>query len=72
MFTREQLLSEVWGYDYFGGTRTVDVHVRRLRAKLGDMESLIATVRNVGYRFTVADSSDEVKEKERSEAEKPS
>jgi len=66
VFTREQLLSEVWGYDYFGGTRTVDVHVRRLRAKLGDMESLIATVRNVGYRFTVADSSDEVKQKEQS------
>ena len=39
VFTREQLLSEVWGYDYFGGTRTVDVHVRRLRAKLGDLES---------------------------------
>lgn len=72
VFTREQLLSEVWGYDYFGGTRTVDVHVRRLRAKLGDMESLIATVRNVGYRFTVADSSDEVKAQERSRAEKPS
>ncbi|MEA9985813.1 MULTISPECIES: response regulator transcription factor [Subtercola] len=51
VFTREQLLSEVWGYDYFGGTRTVDVHVRRLRAKLGDLESLIGTVRNVGYRF---------------------
>ncbi len=57
VFTREQLLSEVWGYDYFGGTRTVDVHVRRLRAKLGDMESLIGTVRNVGYRFTVPDDS---------------
>lgn len=53
VFTREQLLSEVWGYDYFGGTRTVDVHVRRLRAKLGDMDALIGTVRNVGYRFTV-------------------
>ena len=52
VFTREQLLQEVWGYDYFGGTRTVDVHVRRLRAKLGpDHESLIGTVRNVGYRF---------------------
>ena len=52
VFTRAQLLSEVWGYDYFGGTRTVDVHIRRLRAKLGnDYESLIATVRNVGYRF---------------------
>ena len=58
VFTREQLLSEVWGYDYFGGTRTVDVHVRRLRAKLGDMESLIGTVRNVGYRFTVTDVAD--------------
>ena len=51
VFSREQLLSEVWGYDYFGGTRTVDVHVRRLRAKLGDHESLIGTVRNVGYRL---------------------
>lgn len=54
VFTREQLLSEVWGYDYFGGTRTVDVHVRRLRAKLGDLESLIGTVRNVGYCFNNA------------------
>jgi DNA-binding response OmpR family regulator len=53
VFTREQLLSEVWGYDYFGGTRTVDVHVRRLRAKLGELESLIGTVRNVGYRFNL-------------------
>jgi DNA-binding response OmpR family regulator len=52
VFSREQLLQEVWGYDYFGGTRTVDVHVRRLRAKLGaDHEQLISTVRNVGYRF---------------------
>jgi len=51
VYSREQLLSEVWGYDYFGGTRTVDVHVRRLRAKLGDHESVIGTVRNVGYRF---------------------
>ena len=51
VFSREQLLSEVWGYDYFGGTRTVDVHVRRLRAKLGEYESLIGTVRNVGYRL---------------------
>jgi DNA-binding response OmpR family regulator len=52
VFTRAQLLQEVWGYDYFGGTRTVDVHVRRLRAKLGaDNEELIGTVRNVGYRF---------------------
>ncbi|MDQ4214416.1 response regulator transcription factor [Microbacterium capsulatum] len=53
VFTREQLLSEVWGYDYFGGTRTVDVHVRRLRAKLGEAEQIIGTVRNVGYRFNV-------------------
>lgn len=51
VFTREQLLSEVWGYDYFGGTRTVDVHIRRLRSKLGEHESLIGTVRNVGYRL---------------------
>lgn len=55
VFTREQLLSEVWGYDYFGGTRTVDVHVRRLRAKLGDLEQVIGTVRNVGYRFNAAE-----------------
>jgi DNA-binding response OmpR family regulator len=55
VFTRAQLLQEVWGYDYFGGTRTVDVHVRRLRAKLGtDNEELIGTVRNVGYRFVPA------------------
>lgn len=55
VFTREQLLHEVWGYDYYGGTRTVDVHVRRLRAKLGtDHEQLIGTVRNVGYRFASA------------------
>jgi len=52
VFSRAQLLQEVWGYDYFGGTRTVDVHIRRLRAKLGaENESLIGTVRNVGYRF---------------------
>ncbi|WP_353113913.1 response regulator transcription factor [Microbacterium sp.] len=55
VFTREQLLSEVWGYDYFGGTRTVDVHVRRLRAKLGDADQIIGTVRNVGYRFNIYD-----------------
>ena len=54
VFTRAQLLQEVWGYDYYGGTRTVDVHVRRLRAKLGaEHEALIGTVRNVGYRFVV-------------------
>ena len=58
VFTRAVLLQEVWGYDYFGGTRTVDVHVRRLRAKLGlEHEALIGTVRNVGYRF-VPDGSD--------------
>ena len=52
VFTRAQLLQEVWGYDYFGGTRTVDVHVRRLRAKLGpELDQHIGTVRNVGYRF---------------------
>jgi len=60
VFTRDQLLSEVWGYDYFGGTRTVDVHIRRLRAKLGDLESLIGTVRNVGYRFNSVPESDSV------------
>jgi DNA-binding response OmpR family regulator len=54
VFTRAQLLQEVWGYDYYGGTRTVDVHVRRLRAKLGaEHESHIGTVRNVGYRFVL-------------------
>jgi len=51
VFSREQLLSEVWGYDYFGGTRTVDVHIRRLRFKLGELEPLIGTVRNRGYSF---------------------
>lgn len=60
VFTRAQLLSEVWGYDYYGGTRTVDVHVRRLRAKLGsDHENLISTVRNVGYRLTLLRLPDE-------------
>lgn len=53
VLTREHLLSEVWGYDYYGGTRTVDVHVRRLRAKLGpEFEGHVTTVRNVGYRFS--------------------
>ncbi len=52
VWSREQLLSKVWGYDYYGGARTVDVHVRRLRAKLGDSRpSWITTVRSVGYRF---------------------
>jgi len=69
VFTREQLLQEVWGYDYFGGTRTVDVHVRRLRAKLGsEHESMIGTVRQVGYKFvlpptrSLPDSSEPVTE----------
>jgi DNA-binding response OmpR family regulator len=54
VFTRDELLSLVWGEDYFGGTRTVDVHVRRLRSKLGSRyEALLQTVRNVGYRFSV-------------------
>jgi DNA-binding response OmpR family regulator len=52
VWSREQLLANVWGYDYFGGSRTVDVHVRRLRAKLGEeRSSWISTVRSVGYRF---------------------
>ena len=65
VFTRDDILLTVWGDDYFGGTRTVDVHVRRLRAKLGkDLENAIHTVRNVGYRFsadsvTDTDSEDE-------------
>jgi len=51
VFTRPTLLREVWGYDFYGGTRTVDVHIRRLRAKLGpELEKLIETVRGVGYR----------------------
>lgn len=54
VFTRDQLLREVWGYDYFGGHRTVDVHVRRLRAKLGsEYESMIGTVRQVGYKLVL-------------------
>lgn len=60
VFTRAQLLQEIWGYDYFGGTRTVDVHIRRLRSKLGpEFEALIGTVRNVGYRFTLPNSGKE-------------
>lgn len=51
VFTRSDLLDNIWGYDYYGGMRTVDVHVRRLRSKLGDMGQSIATVRGVGYRF---------------------
>ena len=52
VFTRETLLSRVWGYEYYGGARTVDVHIRRLRAKLGEeFAGLIQTVRSVGYKF---------------------
>jgi DNA-binding response OmpR family regulator len=75
VFTRAQLLQEVWGYDYFGGTRTVDVHVRRLRAKLGpEHESLIGTVRNVGYRFVTPEkveraAEEALKAQQRAEAE---
>lgn len=54
VLSRETLVSQVWGYDYYGGTRTVDVHVRRLRAKLGQFDYYIGTVRNVGYRFASA------------------
>jgi DNA-binding response OmpR family regulator len=64
VFSREQLLAEVWGYDYFGGTRTVDVHVRRLRAKLGpENETLIGTVRNVGYRFVLPPTESSTEQK---------
>ena len=60
VFTRAQLLQEIWGYDYFGGTRTVDVHICRLRSKLGpEFESIIGTVRNVGYRFTLPSAGKE-------------
>lgn len=56
VFSREILLSEVWGYDYYGGARTVDVHIRRLRSKLGEEHAkLIATVRSVGYRLGTAE-----------------
>ena len=52
VFTRDQLLQKVWGYEYTGGTRTVDIHVRRLRAKLGPVSSgLISTIRHVGYKM---------------------
>jgi DNA-binding response OmpR family regulator len=72
VFTRAHLLQEVWGYDYFGGTRTVDVHVRRLRAKLGaEHEALIGTVRNVGYRFVPAKGGDEGRVSRSSHPEDP-
>src|SRR5439155_1164520 len=65
VFTRDQLLREVWGYDYFGGTRTVDVHVRRLRAKLGsEYESMIGTVRQVGYKFVAPPSGRQLPDNE--------
>jgi DNA-binding response OmpR family regulator len=52
VFTREALLNRVWGYDFYGGARTVDVHIRRLRSKIEDHgQTFIETVRNVGYRF---------------------
>jgi len=53
VFTREFLLSEIWGYDYFGGTRTVDVHIGRLRSKLDMERQIIKTVRGVGYMLTL-------------------
>ena len=58
VYTRETLLSQIWGYDYFGGTRTVDVHIRRLRSKIEDADhSFIETIWNVGYRFRQAGQS---------------
>jgi two-component system alkaline phosphatase synthesis response regulator PhoP len=54
VFTRSDLLDSIWGYDYYGGMRTVDVHIRRLRSKLGDMGKAINTVRGVGYSFNTA------------------
>ena len=66
VFTRAQLLQEIWGYDYFGGTRTVDVHIRRLRSKLGpEHEAIIGTVRNVGYCFTVTSAMKDAQVTER-------
>ena len=66
VFTRAQLLQEIWGYDYFGGTRTVDVHIRRLRSKLGpEYEAIVGTVRNVGYRFTLPSAGKEAPVNER-------
>jgi DNA-binding response OmpR family regulator len=66
VFTRAQLLQEIWGYDYFGGTRTVDVHIRRLRSKLGpEHEAIVGTVRNVGYRFTVTSAMKDTQVAER-------
>lgn len=58
VFTREQLLARVWGYRYDGGSRTVDIHVRRVRAKLGALADLIQTVRNVGYKASSLSASE--------------
>jgi DNA-binding response OmpR family regulator len=59
VFTREALLNEIWGYDYYGGDRTVDVHIRRLRSKIEDpLHSFIETVRNIGYKFKESGSAD--------------
>ncbi len=56
VFTRDVLLNKVWGYEYYGGTRTVDVHIRRLRSKIeGKSQSFIETVRNIGYKFISED-----------------
>lgn len=58
VFTRESLLNEIWGYDYYGGDRTVDVHIRRLRSKIEDsVHSFIETVRNIGYKFKESGSA---------------
>ncbi len=51
--SREKILDNIWGYDYFGDSRTVDTHIKRLRIKLGDYARLIKTVRGLGYRFEV-------------------
>ena len=58
VYSREALLSQIWGFDYFGGTRTVDVHIRRLRSKIEDADhSFIETIWNVGYRFIQVEPS---------------
>ena len=59
MYSRDALLNYVWGYDYFGGDRTVDVHIRRLRSKIEDAgHNFIDTVRNMGYRFRKQEEAD--------------
>jgi two-component system alkaline phosphatase synthesis response regulator PhoP len=58
VFSRESLLHSVWNYDYYGGTRTVDVHIRRLRSKINDMQNqFIETIWNVGYRFRIKNTN---------------